>query len=453
MRLPVPLLASSLACLLASCTGSRGGTCDELDRKVDVYQLAASYYLYQDLLPTSVSLADHAAESAQQFLDFLTATARAQGKDRGWSYLVAEDDYLRYANQGSSTGFGFSLQVDGAAPTAEVRVKQVFAGSAAAGAGFVRGDQILAIGPDAGSLAEVAGMTGDEVSAAISAGGAAGVSRTLRVLPRGGAAEELRTMVSRAYDVDPVPAHWIQGGVGYVQLRSFIPAAEAALRSVFDEFRAAGVQGVVVDLRYNGGGSLDTSGLLADLLGAGLVGHAMYQLEPNQAHASQGGLTAFDAEPEASAFKRVAFVTTGASASASELVPNALDAYPADVQVAFVGAKTYGKPVGQYAFSLPGCNTLAFLVSFRLLNADGHGDYFEGLPDATSNAPLCAAADDLGFDQESLDEPSTAAAAFFAQSGACPTSSAARALVRGAATDPLRAAAAGPAAADMAGTF
>jgi carboxyl-terminal processing protease len=451
MRLPVTLPALSLACLLAAC--HHGGSCDEGERKVDVLDLTRSYYLYQDLLPSPVSLSDHAGETAQEFLDSLTATARAAGKDRGWSYLMAEDVYRRYAELATSVGFGLGLQVEGEAPSLRVLVKQVFAGSAAAAAGFVRGDELLAIGPDAAGLVEVAGLTAEEVSARLSAGGVAGVARAVRVLPRGGGAAELRTMTSADYGVDPVPAYWIQGGVGYVQLRTFIPAADAALREAFAAFQAAGVEGVVVDLRYNGGGYLVVAELLADLLGGGLTGKVLYAAQFNAAHAAEGGTVSFQAEGAASAFKRVAFVTTDASASAAELVPNALDAYPSDVAVAFVGARTYGKPVGQYVFGLPGCNSLLFLVSFRLLNAVGHADYFDGLPDAESSATLCPAADDLSFDQESTSEPSTAAAAYFAEHGACPPPAPGlRASAPAAAVDPLRAVGT-PEALEMPGTF
>jgi len=55
--------------------------------------------------------------------------------------------------------------------------------------------------------------------------------------------------------------------------------------------------------------------------------------------------------------------------------------------VLVIGDRTYGKPVGQYGLTF--CDKVLVPVSFTLRNANGEGDYFDGI------APTCAAADDL----------------------------------------------------------
>jgi len=420
-----PLAAALLASAWAACSGS-GDVCGEDQAKAEILAIAEDWYLYPDLLP-AVPLPDLSGQDPQAFLDGLTATARAQGEDRGWSYLMADAQFQQFYSQGQAIGFGFSLLEEGAPPTAQVLVKQIFAGSAAAAAGFARGDQILAAGPDPASLTLVAGLTGDQASALISAGGEAGVSRSFRVLPLGASEPVVRTMTSAAYDLDPVPSHWEQGSTGYVQLRTFIAPAEDALRAAFADFGSQGVKDVVVDLRYNGGGLLDTAEVLADLLaGKGLAEQKMYDQDYNSAHAAQDGHRPFapDSSGAGGSFERIAFVTTAASASASELVPNAIDAYRTASTLAYVGATTYGKPVGQIIFPLAGCDTELFLVAFRLVNAAGNTDYYDGLPDAQSNAGLCAAADDLQHPQDSVEEASTAAAVYFVENGSCPPAAA-----------------------------
>jgi C-terminal processing protease CtpA/Prc len=77
-------------------------------------------------------------------------------------------------------------------------------------------------------------------------------------------------------------------------------------------------------------------------------------------------------------------ITTRASASASELVINALKPF---IPVVIVGSRTYGKPVGQYQISF--CDKTLAPVSFALRNANGEGEFFGGIP------PTCPAADDL----------------------------------------------------------
>ena len=79
---------------------------------------------------------------------------------------------------------------------------------------------------------------------------------------------------------------------------------------------------------------------------------------------------------------------TEATASASELNVNTLKPY---VDVAIVGSDTLGKPVGQLAFDLTGCEDRLRLISFRLDNALGEGGYYDGLA-ATMPAPTPVAA-------------------------------------------------------------
>lgn len=447
----------ALFLVLLACHGNGSSSaCTEETRKGDVEALTYSWYLYQDLLPPT--FAGSAYASADAILNALTLTAQQQGKDRGWSFLMSQDQYIQYFQQAQSVGYGMSLLTTGAAPSLQVFVKQVFAGSAAGLAGFARGDQILEVGPDASSMTPVAGLTADEVSALISAGGVTGVPKAVKVQPVDGTAEVTRTMVSATFDLQPVPSYKVFGTTGYVQLRTFVSAAEDQLRAAFAFFKTQGVQNVVVDLRYNGGGSVNTAVVLADLLGQGLVGKKMFELRFNGNHPLENESPAFAADPAGGSFQRVAFITTEGSASASELVPNALDAY---LPIAYVGTKTYGKPVGQMVFDLGGCNTVLFLISFRLVNAAGVTDYYTGLPAAPQNGepgssgPLCGAADDLTHPQDSTDEASTAAAVYFAENGTCPPvpAAAARALAAAGGIDQLGVAARTYAQRDMPGTF
>ena len=73
---------------------------------------------------------------------------------------------------------------------------------------------------------------------------------------------------------------------------------------------------------------------------------------------------------------RIAFLTTGATASASEINVNTMAPW---VEIAIVGEDTFGKPVGQLAFDLQGCEDRLRLVAFKLENARGDGDYYDGL--------------------------------------------------------------------------
>ena len=89
---------------------------------------------------------------------------------------------------------------------------------------------------------------------------------------------------------------------------------------------------------------------------------------------------------------RIAFITTGGSASASELLINGLDPH---IELAIVGSETSGKAVGQYAFDLDpdACETRLRLIAFEIQNGEGQGGYFTGLV-STGRFTFFEAADD-----------------------------------------------------------
>jgi carboxyl-terminal processing protease len=350
-------------------------------------------------------------------LDAITETARAQGKDRYWSFVTTRESSDQYFSSGQTVGFGLGLLARGTSPAFRLLVSQVIAGSAAADAGFVRGDEILAIGPDGAHLEPVGPHLADGTLATLFPPPIAGEVRAFQVQALSGDAP-VRTVTTRVYDLVPVPSTWVANGVGYVGLRTFVSTAGAPLRAAFRTFQDAGVSGVVVDLRYNGGGLVSIAELLADLLGGGLAPQKMYDLLLNS---GPGGRASFAAQAEAISDPtlKVAFITTGASASASELVANVLDPYRT---IALVGSPTYGKPVGQFGYALTPCSDVLFLVAFGLVNALGHGDYYAGLPDGSPDfhAAFCPAADDLTQPQNGLAEASTAAALHWLATGTCP---------------------------------
>jgi hypothetical protein len=148
----------------------------------------------------------------------------------------------------------------------------------------------------------------------------------------------------------------------------------------------------------------------------------MYQFDVNNLHLPSN--VTFGTEAAALSPGRVAFIVTGGSASASELVVNALQSYLAPAggarNLAIVGDRTFGKPVGQISFTNTACDVLMALVSFQLLNRNGTGSYFGGLPDASFGGDACLAADDLAHAPGDPAEASTQAALAWIDGGTCP---------------------------------
>jgi hypothetical protein len=105
-------------------------------------------------------------------------------------------------------------------------------------------------------------------------------------------------------------------------------------------------------------------------------------------------------------------IASRGTASASELVTNGMIPH---VDVAIVGDRTFGKPVGQIGLTF--CDKILRPTSFKLANALGAGDYFDGLP------VDCAAAGDLSVPVGDPLDPNMVAAMSYLNTGACPVTS------------------------------
>jgi len=165
----------------------------------------------------------------------------------------------------------------------------------------------------------------------------------------------------------------------------------------------------VLDLRYNGGGLVDVAVHLSSLIGGALTnGQVLAVYDHNDKNRRYNTTLRFENPEQALSLSRLVVIATQSSASASELVINALRPY---VPVAIIGDTTYGKPVGQYGITF--CDKVLAPVAFALRNAAGEGDYFSGL------APTCAAADDIEHDLGDAAEASFAEALAYIRTGAC----------------------------------
>ena len=140
-----------------------------------------------------------------------------------------------------------------------------------------------------------------------------------------------------------------------------------------------------------------------------------YSIVHSPARSGQDSTVRFQPQSQSVRPVRIAFLTTAATASASEINVNAMRAW---VEVAIVGSDTYGKPVGQLAFDLANaCTDRLRLIAFKTANADGASDYYAGL--ASSMGFACAADDTLGAPMGDPADGLTQAALQWINTGAC----------------------------------
>ncbi|MEL1251235.1 S41 family peptidase [Aurantiacibacter gilvus] len=437
MRTSKLVLSIACAAMVASCGG--GGTpsptattgptptptpttstCSLANRQQFANDVLQEWYLFPDLLATGVNRSSY--NDVQSYIDALVAPARAQNKDRFFSYITSIAEENAFFNGGASAGFGFRLIYD--TTNRRVFLAETFDDTPALGANLERGTEIIAIGTTASNLVTVNSLmaTGGP-QAVIDALGPSdpGVSRVLDVIDASAVRREVN-LVKAEYDLDPVPRYGAQiindGGkqVGYIRLTNFINPAIADLQAAFADFRAAGVTELVIDLRYNGGGGINVNEAFADLMARNLGGQVFETIAFRASKASNNETYLFQPNSASIAPTRVAFITTSGSASASEALINGMQPY-IDTNLAIVGQNTFGKPVGQSAFDLTACDDRLRIVTIKLENADGLGEYFNGLAATVPNS--CRANDDIFHDFGDPDEAMLATALDFLAGRTC----------------------------------
>ncbi len=407
-------LSTVLAIALASCGGGGsstppptggGGTtppatggCSLSAQQDFADNVLNEWYLFPDLL---AAVNRSSVSSLQAYLDARVAPARALSRDRGFTFAtsIAEENAL--INSGSSAGFGIRLFYDSAAN--RVFVTEAFEGANGLAAGLDRGTEITAIGTTSASLQSVSSlMASGGPQAVVNALGpsTAGTARVLRFIQQPGGPTIERSVTKTDFALDPVSDRYgaviLNDGakkVGYLNLRTFIVAdASAQLRTAFGQFRSQGVSEVIIDLRYNGGGLVEVAEVMGDLLGSGRTGQVFGRTVLRASKAAENTTRLFRTEANAIAPTRLAFITTSASASASELIANAMIPYQGS-SMALVGANTFGKPVGQFGFDLAACDLRVRALTFQTVNANNQGEYYTGLASVVPNT--CRAGDDI----------------------------------------------------------
>ncbi|QJB68683.1 S41 family peptidase [Parasphingorhabdus halotolerans] len=399
-----------------------GSTCSLVSRQNWVKAQLDEWYLFPETLPATLSPAPFA--TVQEYVDALTATARSQNRDRFFTFITSIAEENAFLASGATAGFGIRLSYDSAA--SRVFVIEAFEGAPALAAGIDRGSEITGIGTIAANIQSVTSLFASGGAQAVSSAlgpSTAGTSRVLRIRDAGGN-ETTVTVTKATFDIQPIsPRYGVQiidnGGTktGYINLRTFIDSAEPQLRNAFEQFRAAGVTELVIDLRYNGGGLVRTAELFADLLGGARVTSDVQGVTRYRASKSSNNVTRnFRPQSQSISPTKVAFITTGSSASASELVINAM--IPSlDANMALVGTNTFGKPVGQIGLDQAACDDRLRVVAFTTENSAGNANYFSGLASSLTNS--CNAADDFTLALGNPAEASTARALGYLSGASC----------------------------------
>ncbi len=181
--------------------------------------------------------------------------------------------------------------------------------------------------------------------------------------------------------------------IGYLVYNSFISDYDEELEEVFSEFKNGGVEDLVLDLRYNSGGSVNTAVLMASMIApASEVGSVLLNNTYNE------GLTEYlkqqypndnsifidtiRSNPNNLNLSRYVALTSFKTASASEMVIYTLMPY---MEVIQIGEQTHGKYYGSITLydEEKKHNWAIQPIVMRAENANNSIDYSEGLIPST----------------------------------------------------------------------
>ncbi len=221
----------------------------------------------------------------------------------------------------------------------KVIISQLFEGYPAQKADVRVGDEVLKIND-----VDLNGKTSDEVSALLK--GAKGGVVKLLVKRENVAQPIVKNLLREEIKQPNVPYHgMLKSGIGYIKLDKFLENSAQEVQDALLDLKKNNPKGIVLDLRYNGGGILQEAVKIVNFFvpkGVEVVAQKGKVKEKNNIYYTQNA-------PIETELPLVVLVN-GRSASASEIVAGALQDLDRAV---IVGQRSYGKGLVQQTFSMP----------------------------------------------------------------------------------------------------
>lgn len=308
---------------------------------------------------------------------------------------AAGDTYTLYMNATEAASFENDLSGSiGGGIGAEISIRsnnititRVLKDNPAIKAGLMGGDTVVKINDE-----PTTGLTVEQAVAKIR--GEEGTTVKL-LINRGGTEKEFT--VTRAIVSNPSVEGTVSGGIGTLTISRFDNETASLARAAAQEFKNKGVKGIILDLRYNGGGYVDAA---QDVAGLWLDGKVVVTERSNGQILStlKSGNNALLAN-----IPTVVLVNSG-TASASEIVAGALQ----DYKVAkLIGERTFGKGSVQKLIELPEGAELKVTIARWYtpngknittdgINPDISASYTQADADAGNDPQLDAAKKELG---------------------------------------------------------
>jgi C-terminal processing protease CtpA/Prc len=344
-----------------------------------IYENMQVYYLWEEKVPAFTALKYAIKDSLNALLNsyndpqkLFTDLLYQYKKVDKWSFLVDNSKTIDDWVQGISETMGYDFRLVRIGTSGDIfgYVRYVFKGSPAEKAGMKRGDLFMKVNDQQLTLTNYqtllytnityklsfASITGDKISGYKI--GLNGKSSTMTAV----------TMQQNPIQLDTVLTVG-NSKIGYLVYNAFNAAFDLQLNQVFKKFKEAAVDKLILDLRYNGGGYVQTANYLASMIYSTSTSSLFTKSQYNPivqtelgnrygaaifnqnfkdniaaTYAADGKTMITPATPIITLnLSRIYVITSSNTASASELLINGLRPY---MQVVQVGDTTVGKYVG-----------------------------------------------------------------------------------------------------------
>lgn len=258
-------------------------------------------------------------------------------------YDKEETKELFESTSGEFSGLGVSISQD--YETGVMTFVNVYEDGAGAEAGFQDGDILYKVDGE-----DVSGQDINQVVAKIK--GEEGTKVEVSVL-RGEKNEEFTAVATRRkFEVHTIEYEMKENQTGYIRVTEFDAVTYAQFQKALEDLQGQGMKGLVVDLRNNPGGNLDTVCRMLDLILP--KGTIVYTEDRN------GKRQTYESDEEHKLEMPMAVLVNGNSASASEIFAGAVQDYGTGT---IVGTTTFGKGIVQQIFPLPDDTSLKLTIS------------------------------------------------------------------------------------------
>ena len=370
-----------------------------------VWQGLNNYYYWQEQVP---ELADSKLQDSKAYAAYISENKEPETffydlnhPDDRFSWI--QDDYTELENllQGvfatNGVEFGLTYACEGCEELIGF-VKYILKGSNADGKNIKRGDFFIGVNGTTLTVNNYRSLLfGEELTYSLNL--ASVVSGTIQATE-----QSVELTKEENFESDPIQEFKVFstsiGEVGYIMYNQFVADKSPRLNEVFGDFKSRGISNLILDLRYNGGGSIRNCIELSSMITGQFTDEIFAQEQWNTKVTNQFFKTDSQKENLINRFlknledgtpinslrlNRLFVITTSESASASELLINGLAPF---IEIVQVGERTVGKNVGSitvydYIDNLGTKNpdhTYAMQpIVLKIANRDGFADYSEGL--------------------------------------------------------------------------